>query len=223
MHINNVIQCSVYLKQCILKLIKNIVLTLITYRLERQNSPSRANTRQSKPNKQNESKPKKLIKTPSLKVLKSKKQTDVQTLNIPLLKVEQTRKEKQKQESKRKLLKSDTTDYENYKKMSKAFERQIELETLLADHQHLRQHRQSIAQDIFAMRHSLDDIKHRLRNSFRILDTKKTFTECKRLEKSATCEESVANGNCVFNHLLKYLFMSFFSFFFSEKQSISTV
>lgn len=78
--------------------------------------------------------------------------------------------------------------------MSKVFERHVELENLVAHHKHLREHRQSIAQEIFAMRHSLDDIKHRLNNSFKFLENKKTYTESQRLEKLAKTKKDNENS-----------------------------
>ncbi|XP_037822345.1 uncharacterized protein LOC119610976 [Lucilia sericata] len=111
---------------------------------------------------------------------------ELRNLSIPRLKVLRSNKEK-------KWVHKSTTvnfnNFENHKRIVDALKRQSELQNMLEEQQLIKQDGQSIAQDIFALRHCLDDIQHRVNNSLKHLENKKTYCECHGLTGTKNCKK----------------------------------
>lgn len=67
--------------------------------------------------------------------------------------------------------------FESHKRMLLAQQRKSELENMIKEHKLLIEDRRSLEQDVFAMRHYLDDLHHRVNSSLQQLHNKKTFCE----------------------------------------------
>ncbi|KAM7352241.1 uncharacterized protein ACRADG_004867 isoform 2-T2 [Cochliomyia hominivorax] len=142
---------------------------------ERQYSPKRL-----KPNSPAKKFPEKLkLKTENI---------ENQKLSLPRLKVLHSEKQ-QKNVHNSTMTTSNIISYEDHRRMLKAVKRQKELENLLKEQQDIQKDRRSLTQDIFAIRHCLDDLQHRLNYSLKELDNKKTYCERHGFRHGRKCKQ----------------------------------
>ncbi|KAI8124837.1 hypothetical protein FF38_12486 [Lucilia cuprina] len=118
--------------------------------------------------------------------INSSENIELRNLSIPRLKVVHSNKEKKLAH---KSITANLNNFENHKRIVEAFKRQSELESMLEEQQLIKQDGQSIAQDIFALRHCLDDIQHRVNKSLKHLENKKTYCECHGLTGAKDCKK----------------------------------
>lgn len=121
-------------------------------------------------------------------IINSRNKIECKNLSIPRLKVLCSDKQ-QKRVHKSTETTSNYISYENHKRMMGTIQRQNELENLLKEQNLIKEDRQSIANDIFAMRHCLDDLQHRVNYSLKQLHNKKTYCECLGIKRANSCKK----------------------------------
>ncbi|XP_065358220.1 uncharacterized protein LOC135952281 [Calliphora vicina] len=169
--------------------INNIVFHVHEKLRERQSSPNKLKAKPVK-NKSKEKiiEEKQLVSLQTIEnLINSTDNIECKNMSIPRIKA--LCNDKQQKRVHKSTKTSNCNNYENQKRLAGVLQRQNELQNLLEEQKLIKQGRHSIAQDIFAMRHCLDDIQHRVNNSLKQLDNKKTYCECHGLITAKSCKK----------------------------------